>query len=397
MDFKKMALDIEDQIIKWRRDLHQIPETQLDLPKTNEYIRNELDKMGIEYKSGLAKSGIVATIWAGDEDSKTFGVRTDMDALDITEETGLDFASTHEGKMHACGHDSHMAMALGVAKLASENKDKLTGNVKIIFQPAEEGPGGAKPMIEEGALEDPKVDAIVGLHIGTIFKEVKPGQIGVSKGATMACLDSFDIEVEGKGGHGAMPNTTVDPVAVSSSIVQELQTLISREITPVRPGVISVCKIHGGSAYNVIPGKVNMEGTARFIHEEQRQQISKRMEELVEKIADARRAKVKFNYHYGYPPVANPEEFTDYFKGVAETVMDNENIIELKEPVMGGEDMAYFLKEVPGTFFFLGGAKEIDGEIYSHHNSKFDIEESVFHLGTALMAKTAFDWLEKNK
>ena len=397
MDFKKMALDIEDQIIKWRRDLHQIPETGLELPETSNYIEQELDKMGIEYKSGVAGSGIVAIIWAGDEDSKTFAVRADMDALNITEETGLDFASTHEGKMHACGHDSHAAMALGVAKIASENKDKLAGNVKIIFQPAEEGPGGAKPMIEEGALEDPKVDAIVGLHIGTIFKEVKPGQIGVSKGATMACLDSFDIEVEGKGGHGAMPHTTVDPVAVSSSIVQELQTLISREITPVRPGVISVCKIHGGSAYNVIPGKVNMEGTARFIHEEQRQQISKRMEELVEKVADARRAKVKFNYHYGYPPVANPEEFTDYFKGVAETVMDNENIIELKEPVMGGEDMAYFLKEVPGTFFFLGGAKEIDGEIYSHHNSKFDIEESVFHLGTALMAKTAFDWLEKNK
>lgn len=396
MDFKKLALEIEDQIIKWRRDLHQIPETGLNLPKTSKYIKKELDKMGIDYRSGFAKSGIVATIWAGNEDSKTFAVRTDMDALNITEETGLEFASKHEGKMHACGHDSHAAMALGVAKIASENKDKIAGNIKIIFQPAEEGPGGAKPMIEEGVLENPKADAIVGLHIGTIFKEVKPGQIGISKGETMACLDSFEIEVEGKGGHGAMPNITVDPVAISSSIVQELQTLISREINPVRPGVISVCKIHGGSAYNVIPGKVNMEGTARFIHEEQRQQISKRMEDLVVNIADARRAKVKFNYHYGYPPVINDEDFTDYFKEVAETVVDKKNIIELEEPNMGGEDMAYFLKEIPGTFFFLGGSKEIDGEVYPHHNSKFDIEESVFHIGTALMTKTAFDWLEKN-
>lgn len=396
MDFKELALNIEDQIIKWRRELHQIPETGLELPETSKYVMNELDKMGIEYRSGLAKSGIAATIWAGDQDSKTFAVRADMDALAIEEATGLDFSSKHEGRMHACGHDSHTAMALGVAKIASENKNKLAGNLKIIFQPAEEGPGGAKPMIEEGALENPKVDAVVGLHIGTIFKTVKPGQIGISKGATMACLDDFQLEVKGKGGHGAMPDTTVDPVAVSASIIQELQTLISREIPPYRPGVISVCTIHGGSAYNVIPDKVKMEGTARFIHEEQRKEIAKRMREVAENIAKARRAEVDFNYNFGYPPLFNPVEFTDYFKKVASEIVDEEDIVEIEEPVMGGEDMAYFLNEVPGTFFFLGGGKEVDGEIHSHHNPKFDIDESVFYLGTALMAKTAFDWLEKN-
>lgn len=396
MDFKKLAKDNENQMIEWRRDLHKIPEAQHDLPKTSRYVCNVLDELKIEYKSGIAGSGIVATIYNGIPEGKTFAIRTDMDALDINEETGLPFSSEHKGKMHACGHDAHMAIALGAAKILNEKKESLNGNVKFIFQPAEEGPGGAKPMIEENVLKDPDVGAIIGLHIGAIFKEVKPGQIGIRKGSVMACLDRFSLEIIGQGGHGAMPHTTVDPIAISASVIQDIQTLISREISPVRPAVISVCKIEGGTAYNVIPGNVKMEGTARFIHEEERQSISRRLGELVEQAAKSRRAEVNFDYHYGYPPVVNPPEFTDFFHQCAKELMDPQDIIELEEPVMGGEDMAYFLLEVPGTFFFLGGAREHNGKVHPHHHSKFDVDENVFWLGTALFIKTAFEWLKQN-
>ena len=395
IDFVGEAKKIEDQVIKWRRDLHQIPETQLDTTKTREYLESVLDEMGLEYESGLAENGVVAKILKENpEEYKTFAIRTDIDALDIKEETGLEFASKHEGKMHACGHDGHMAIALGATRIILDNFDEINGNIKIIFQPGEEGPGGAKKMIKEGALKDPEVDAIVGLHLGSIFSDLKPGQVAYKQGATMACLDDFKMTVKGKGGHGAMPDTTVDPVAISATMIENFQTLISREISPVRPGVISVCKIHGGSAYNVIPEVVEMEGTARFIQEEERHEISKRMEEIANTIAKARRAELDFEYNYGYPPLINPVEFTKFFADSASEIISDDDLVELTEPVMGGEDMAYFLKEVPGTFFFLSSPNKVDGEYYSHHHPKFDIDESVFWKGIALFVKTAHDFLK---
>ena len=395
IDFIQEAKNIEEQVIKWRRDLHRIPETRLDTPKTREYLESVLDELEIDYRSGLAKNGIVATILKDSpKDYKTFAIRADIDGLEIKEETGLDFSSEHEGKMHSCGHDGHMAIALGAAKIYKDNFDKINGNIKIIFQPGEEGPGGAKKMIEEGALKDPEVDAIIGLHLGSIFSDLKPGQIAYRKGSTMACLDDFNLTVKGKGGHGAMPDTTIDPVAISASIIENFQTLISREISPVKPGVISVCKIHGGQAYNVIPEKVELEGTARFIHEDERHKISKRMEEVAKKIAEARNGQVRFEYNYGYPPLKNPVEFTEFFIDSAREIISEDDLVELTEPVMGGEDMAYFLNEVPGTFFFISSPKKVDGEYYSHHNPKFDIDESVFWKGIALFVKTAYDFLK---
>jgi amidohydrolase len=391
---KEKALEIENEIINWRRELHQIPEVAHDVPKTAEYIASELDQLGIPYRKNVGGYGLVAVI-NGEKDGKTFGIRTDIDGLAIEEETGLPFASIHKGRMHACGHDAHTAMALGAAKILNDMKDELPGKVKILFQPAEEGPGGAKPMIEDGALEDPKVDAIIGLHIGNIFKEVKNGQIGVGRGPLMACLDSFKITIKGKGGHGAMPNVTVDPIIISVQVIQALQTLISRELKPSHPGVITVGKLHGGTAYNIIPEKVEIEGTARFIHEEDRQNISKRIGVLATQIAEGMRGKCDIEYVYGYPPVVCDDQFTDYFKTVAKEVIGDENIITLTDPTMGGEDMAYFLKEVPGTFFFFGSAREGE-EAYPHHHPKFDLDEGVLWKGSALFVATAYKWLKDN-
>ncbi|MCK8825830.1 M20 metallopeptidase family protein [Fuchsiella alkaliacetigena] len=396
LNFKELAQEIEEEIINWRRELHQIPETELELPKTASYLMKELDKIGLEVTNGLAKSGLMAIIEGTNKqaESKTFAIRADMDALPITEETELSFASQHQGNMHACGHDAHMAMALGAAKLLYQHRDQLVGDIKILFQPGEEGPGGAKPMIEAGVLDN--VDAIIGLHIGSIFEELDNGEIGISYGATMASMDKFSIEVQGQGGHGALPNTTVDPVVISSSIVQELQTLISREISPTNPGVITVGEIHGGTAYNVIPEKVELTGTTRFIHEEDRQQISKRMEELTENVATGRRGKIKFDYQHGHPPLRNNRELTEYVATIAKEVVGAEKVVKIEEPTMGGEDMAYFLEEVPGTFFFLGSAKEIEGKKHPHHHPKFDLDESTFWKGTALLAAVSFNWLKEN-
>ncbi len=398
IDFIEEAQNIEDQIIEWRRELHKIPEVGLETPKTRKFIENELDKMDIKYETGYAENGLVALIEKEDnqEEYKTFAIRTDMDGLEVKEETGLPFSSEHEGKMHACGHDAHMAMALGAAKIISENREEFGGNIKILFQPGEEGAGGGEQMVKDGALKNPDVDAIIGLHIGGIFDKVGPGKIGVGDGPMMACIDKFQMKVIGKGGHGAMPNTGVDPIAISASIIENIQTLISREISPVRPGVISVCQINGGSAFNVIPGEVTMKGTARFIHQKEREEISNRFEEMCRKIAESRNAELEFEYEYGYPPLVNPAEFTNFFKECAQDLLNNEDVIQLEEPIMGGEDMAYYLREVPGTFFFLGGQKEVEGEFHGHHNSKFDIDENVFWKGTALFTKTAYEWFRKN-
>lgn len=395
LDVKKLVKEHEQMVIGWRRDLHRIPEVGCELPQTAEYVAKRLEEMGIEVKTGVGGYGVIGVIH-GKREGKTIALRSDMDALPIEEETGLPFSSEHKGKMHACGHDAHMAMTLGAGKILAENKDKIHGKVKLIFQPAEEGPGGAKPMIEADALKNPDVDAILGLHIGNIFPEVKNGQIGIGYGPIMACLDSFKIVVKGRGGHGAMPHVTIDPIPISAEIILGLQTLISRELKPSRPGVITVGRISGGTTYNVIPEKVELEGTARFIHEEARQHLSKRLGELAKQIAGAMRGDCDVSYTYGYPPLVNDPDFTRYFAQVAATVIGPDNIVEITEPTMGGEDMAYFLREVPGTFFFLGGGKEQNGGIYPHHHPKFDIDESVLWKGTALLVAGAVNWLKDN-
>lgn len=386
--------NIEQEIINWRRELHQIPEVGLNLPKTTKFIRNELDKMGIEYHTLVNGNAIVGLI-KGEEEGKTIGLRADTDALPVKEETGLEFASIN-GCMHACGHDGHTAILLGVAKILNENKAQFKGNAKLLFQPAEEYPGGAKPMLEEGAMEAPKVDAVMGLHLGNLGKNIPVGKIAVSYGAMMAAVDVMRIKIIGKGSHGAYPQQSIDPIVTASEIVLALQTIVSREVDPVEPAVVSVTRISGGFNHNIIPDSVEIQGTIRTINEDTRGRIARRIEEIVRGITMAHGASYEIDYEHSYPALINSKEFTKEFVESAKKIISEDDIVEMKAPVMGAEDMSYFLQQVPGTFFYLSNLGEIDGEFHPHHNPKFDIDERELWKGVALIIQSTIDWLNKN-
>jgi amidohydrolase len=382
---------VEDYIVKCRRDLHQIPEIGFDLPKTSKYVASELKKMGIEIHENVGVSGIVGLI-KGSKDGKTIALRADMDALPIKEETGLKFASTN-GNMHACGHDTHTAMLLGAAKILSENRNEIHGNVKLIFQPAEESPGGAKPMLNDGAFENPKVDAVFGIHGGNLYQGARKGTIIVCPGNMMASLDRFKLKLIGKGCHGAYPQTGVDPIVMTGYFLSATQSILSREISATDSAVITIGKINGGNAYNVVPDYVELEGTVRAGDQKVRENISKRLEGIAKGISEAMRGSYELDYTFGYPPLVNNKKFTEEFIKSAKKVMPEEDIKIVNKAVMGSEDFAYYLEEVPGTFIFLNNQREVDGVCHPNHNSKFDIEESLLSRGTALIVQTALDYL----
>lgn len=394
MRLKDKVKAYEQQIVQWRRDLHQIPEVGLQLPQTAAYVAGELAKMGIPHREQVGGSGIVALI-EGTLPGKTIALRADMDALAIREETGLPFASTNDN-MHACGHDAHAAMLLGAARALKDQQHQMKGNVKLLFQAAEEGPGGAKPMLEEGAFDNPTVEAVIGLHIGAVDSNIKNGQVGVSYGKMMAAMDRFVVKVKGKGCHGAYPEKGVDPVVMASQMITSLQTLVSREVRATEPAVVTVGKIHGGRAFNIIPDVVEMEGTVRATDYEVRELLARRIGEVAQSVAQAMRGEVEYEYFYGYPPLVNDPDFTREFVQSALKVVEEKDLVEVKVPVMGGEDMAYFLEQVPGTYVFLGSALEQAGVFYPHHNSRFMLDESVFATGAALLAQGAWDWLENH-
>lgn len=392
MDYIKLAKANEDLCIEMRRELHKIPELELELPKTVAYVKSKLDDFGIEYKEYVNGNGLSALI-EGSEAGKCLAIRADMDALPVAEETGLEFASTHPGKMHACGHDSHTAIALTAAKILNENKDKLKGSVKFIFQPGEEIPGGAKPMIDEGVLENPKVDFIIGMHGGHLA-EIPRGSIAFKENEMMAAMDKFTIEVNGKGGHGASPHLAIDPIVISGEILMGLQKIISREIAPVDSALVSVCKINGGFTQNIIPDKVEMMGTARSLSEDVRDIVEKRVIEISEGIAKTYGGSADVNYERFYPVLNNDPEFTGQVKSIVSDILP-EDVFDLRKPVMGGEDMAFYQQEVPGCFMFLSNLGEhSDGVCYPNHNSKFNLDESLFYKGVATFIASAFEILK---
>lgn len=392
MDYLKLAKDNEDLCIEMRRELHKIPELELELPKTVAYVKKKLDDFGLSYKEYVNGNGISVLI-EGSEPGECLAIRADMDALPVYEETGLEFASTHPGKMHACGHDSHTAIALTAAKILNENKDKLKGSVKFIFQPGEEIPGGAKPMIDEGVLENPKVDFIVGMHGGHLA-EIPRGSIAFRENEMMAAMDKFTIDVHGKGGHGASPHLAIDPIVISGEILMGLQKIISREIAPVDSALVSVCKINGGFTQNIIPDKVEMMGTARSLSEDVRDIVEKRVIEISDGIAKTYGGSADVNYERFYPVLSNDPEFTDQVKSIVSNILP-EDVFDLRKPVMGGEDMAFYQKEVPGCFMFLSNlAEHSDGVCYPNHNSKFNLDESLFYKGVATFIASAFEILK---
>ncbi|MDO4786194.1 MAG: M20 family metallopeptidase [Fretibacterium sp.] len=391
VNIREEAGKLNAQLVEWRRHLHAHPELGFDTVETAAFVVERLGEMGVtEIRTGVAKNGVAAVI-RGDLPGKVLGMRADMDALPVREETGLPFASTVDGRMHACGHDAHTAMLLGAARLLTAHRDKLKGAVKLIFQPSEETGSGAPAMIADGVLENPKVDAFIGLHTGNFWTGVDAGEIGYSNGPLMAAADMFTITVTGKGGHGATPHRTIDPIAIGCQIYTTLQTIVSREISPLAPAVLTIGTFQSGSAGNIVPPDCVMKGTLRALTAETRKELQDRIRGIVEGVASAMRGSASVEFHYGPPPTTNAPEMTAKLLRAAGAVVGPEHVREVDEPTMGGEDMAFFLEKAPGVFFFhpstFGGGRD-----YPHHHPKFDLNEDVLWTGTGTMAQFALTW-----
>ncbi len=387
------AMNIQNDIITWRRALHQIPETGLHLPMTANYVIERLIEMGISYKTFDGHSGILA--WIGDPArGKTIGLRADMDALEIKEETDVPFKSVND-KMHACGHDAHTATLLGAAKLLKSREADLKGCVKLIFQPAEEGPGGAVPMIQDGVLENPKVDAIFAMHVYNIEEAKTTGSIGLRYGGMFASDDQVYLKIKGKGGHGSAPNETVDPVVIAAHVILALQNIISREVKPSSPAVITIASLNAGrGTTNIISDTAEMLGTIRTLSYETRDFVLKRIEEIVDAVTKGFRADYELRFFDSFPPVINDASVTTRFLESAKKILPEEEILIMNESLMGGEDAAFFFEKVPGTYFLLNASMPQNGQLYPIHNSKFMLDDSVLYRGAAIFAQAALDALE---
>lgn len=369
---------VYDRIVAIRRDLHEYPELSWQEQRTVEKICQELDRLGISYRTGVGKTGIVAEI-PGPEGVPAVALRADMDALPITEETGLSFASKHLGVMHACGHDGHTSMVLGAAELLL--REELPAPVRLLFQPAEEKGSGAKAMIKDGALDG--VGMIFGGHLD---RHYEPGQIVAVPGAVNASTDKFTIRVRGTGGHGARPQECVDAVVVGSLIVIAIQTIVSREIDPAQPSVISVGRFEAGTAHNVIAGEATLEGTIRSQDPKTRETLKKSILRIAEAVGHLHGAMIEARVSEGTPPVINPENIAAIARGAVVEALGEEACRTLRTANMGGEDFSYFMDQVPGCYVRIGAQKE-GKESFPAHSSKFDIDESALGFG-ALYFKT---------
>jgi len=385
IDIKKLVQQHKDLIIDTRRELHRIPEPAYTEEKTSAYVAEYLRKEDIKVQTGIARTGVVALMKLAGP-GKTLMIRSDMDALPVSEETGLAFASTHKGAMHACGHDAHMAMVLGAVTILNKVKDKLRGNVKFLFQPAEEGPGGAEHMIQAGVMENPRVDHSIGCHVWPATPE---GSIGVKAGRLMAAMDRFDIKIIGKGGHGAMPHLCVDALEVGTQVVNALQRIASRQMNPLNPTVVTIGSFHAGTTFNVIPGVAELRGTTRTFDRDIRNSWPERIEKIVHGVCQSMGADYELKYTHRYPPLCNDESMAEIVRRCAEDVVGEERVIE-PEPTMGGEDMAFYLEKSKGCFFFLGVGRQGCAPL---HNPKFDLNEDVLLLGVETYCRVAFELL----
>ena len=376
MNIRPEVEAIKNILIQWRRDFHQYPELGFEEHRTSSIIAETLISFGMSPKTGVGKTGVTADLNFGE--GPTIALRADMDALPMQETSGLSFSSKHDGVMHACGHDGHMAMLLGAAKILSQMDKELTGTIRFIFQPAEEGEGGARYMIEDGCLEG--VDEIYGIHVWN-YQPV--GEVGAKEGPILAAADLFDIIIKGVGGHGATPQGTVDAVIVAAHLIQALQTIVSRNTNPLESTVITIGEINGGYNFNIIADKVRLAGTTRAYTKENRSMIQRRMQEIIDGIAKSFGAEITFNYTDGYPPTIN-------HAGPVKKVLQAAGKVVgpgAGEPYlsMGGEDFSYYLQKVPGCFFFVGSAPDGQRQFSTpHHCSHFNMDESALSVGTSV-------------
>lgn len=390
-DISKKALMIKDELTDIRRALHKIPETDFIENKTSLFICSKLDEFRIPYEI-KAVTGISAFI-KGKNPGKTVLLRADMDGLPIAEESGVDFKSEHEGYMHACGHDIHVTCLLGAAKLLNDMKEHLHGNIRLIFQPAEEGAGGAEPMIKEGVMENPHVDGAFALHVEPL-EEV--GNIQIREGGVMASPDDFELIVKGVGGHGAYPHKCVNPVLTGAMIVNAYQSITASKISPMTPSVVNVCSFHAGTCRNAVPDKAVITGTARSFDEETRKILREQLENTARGIAQAMGAEIEINYNQLFPPVINNHKMNEIVRKSADELSIVNNVIYLEEGSMAGDDFSYFSNLVPGAYFKLGVGNKNIGAVYPIHSPKFKADEDALPIGAAIMAQNAINFLNKN-
>jgi len=383
--------ELYPEMIDIRRHFHQYPELSFQEVNTPEKIAQYLTELGIEVRTGVGGRGVVGTIYGG-KLGKTVALRADFDALPIQDEKDVPYKSTIPGVMHACGHDAHTSTLLAVAKVFSERKDELQGNLVLIHQFAEEiTPGGAKPMIEDGCLDG--VDAIFSTHV---WSPIPVGQIGYRSGPTMAAADRFEIDIIGKGGHGASPHTTVDPIAIGISIVQQLQQIVSRRVDPLKPAVLTVAAFNAGNMFNVIPSTAKITGTVRTFDVEVQDEIIAHMEKIIASNCENAGATFHFNYQKGYPAVINSERETEIVATVAASLVGKENTFEMPANMIG-EDFSYYLQKVPGTMFFTGAGNIEKGIDYPHHHGKFDIDEKSMLIAAKVLVAATLDYLNNNE
>ena len=387
---KAISKNIFSRLVKLRREFHRYPELGFNEFRTSRRVTNELRKLGLQVKSGMGKTGVVGLLEAKNK-GMTVALRADMDALPIVEQTSFTYKSKNKGLMHACGHDAHMACVIGAAIILSKLKGELNGNVKFIFQPSEESPpGGAKPMIQAGALKNPHVSGIFALHCDSA---IPVGKIGVKEGPFMAQADSFDITIKGVSGHGARPHDGIDTIMVAAQAIQALQTIVSRKIDPVQPVVISVGKIQGGTKRNIICDRVMLEGTARSLNKDVAGRIRVLLKNIISGVARSAGASFELSYSPGYPVLINDPQATDLARTAITNMFGRQAIFEIKKPLMGAEDFAYYLEKVPGTFLRLGIRNPKKNAIYPWHHPKFTVDEDAIRIGAAVLAGVAFDFL----
>ncbi len=389
IDFLKEARKIEPEIIETRRQIHRRPELAYKEKATSKLVAEKLRSFGLEVRTGIGGTGVLG-ILRGLRKGGVVGLRADMDALPIEEMADVEFRSKEKGVMHACGHDTHVAMLLGTAKLLADHREDLAGIVKFFFQPAEEhgGRGGAKPMIQEGVMENPKVDFVFGLHI---VGDVESGVIAFRGGPTMAAPDSFEIRITGRGGHGAYPQHTIDPIYVAAQLIIALQGVSGRMIDPIQPIVISVGSIHSGTKENIIPDQAILHGTIRTLDEFTRKRAKAKVSEVAKGVCRAFGAKAEIEFEKdAYPVMVNDEKVTERAKNIVRKLPGTR--VKLMALQLGGEDFSRFLHEAPGTFYFLGTKNPAKGCIYNNHSPRFKVDEDVLKFGTASLAQLATEF-----